>query len=154
MKVSVSLFLEYGVVACTCQTFMSRQRLFALNLYYDASTPKHCITSDNGLLATPAALMRSMQPMTSVPMKARMQTFTVSGLSKELARLLAQYPVPSKASMVVIHRSHGAATYPHSTRSDDPMTSISCMPNREPHTILCITGSAVPGGEDGVSETP
>ncbi|KAK6065333.1 6-hydroxy-d-nicotine oxidase [Seiridium cupressi] len=95
--------------------------------------------------STPASFMATLDPMTSMSMVAKLRAFTMSGLSSELASILAQNPTPTLASMVIAHRSHGAVTFPHPTRNEDPVTKTSSMPIRDPHTILAITGSALPG---------
>jgi hypothetical protein len=98
--------------------------------------------------------MRSMEPMTSMSVVAKLRSFKVTGLSEELASILSRNPAPNEVSMVIAHRSHGAATFPHPTRQEDPVTRNSCMPNREPHTILFVAGGALPGDEDGACAVP
>lgn len=97
--------------------------------------------------------MVSLEPMTSIPMMAKLQTFSVKELSEKLSRILSDNQPPTNASMVIAHRSHGVATFPHPRRHEDPIGRESCMPHRDPHTVIFICGGAIPDEETG-STTP
>ncbi|KAK9775949.1 putative FAD-binding PCMH-type domain-containing protein [Seiridium cardinale] len=95
---------------------------------------------------TPADSMATLDPMTSMSMVAKLPAFTMAGLSSELASILA--------SMVIAHRSHGCRYVSASNTQRRSGHETSSMPIRDPHTILAITGSALPDGEGGVSPLP